>query len=347
VAAKRKTESSTLAFLDIISCGLGAVILIFLIIKHNVDIGSEQTDVLKAELTALEQEAERLASEAEKLKRQNADIEQTGKSLEDQLVNSDGKLAALKQQNVSKEKRNKVAEGEIEKIEVEIPVDRVELTGVGQANYIVGMKVEGDRIAILIDHSTSMTYPTLEQAVLAKFDSQSQRQTAPKWQRTIRVAKWLLARIPEQSQYTVIGFNNQASFLSLQNTWVSASNTADIAATIGTISALSPSNGTNLRAGIEKALKLSPKPTSIYIVTDGLPTNGDVSCAKKSSVTPQCRRALMADISKTLASTFPRGSVPINTILLPMTGDPDAQALFWGWANASKGTVLSPTKSWP
>lgn len=347
MAAKRKTESSTLAFLDIISCGLGAVILIFLIIKHNVDIGSEQTDDLKAQLAALEQQAEKLATETEKLKRQNADTEQAGKSLEDQLVESDGKLAALKQQNTSKEKQNKITEGELEKIEVETPVDRVELSGAGQANYIVGMKVEGERIAIIIDHSTSMTHPTLEQAVIAKFDSPSQRQRAPKWQRTVRVAKWLLARVPEKSKYAVIGFNNQSSILSPNNSWLPASNTADLAVTIRNIASLSPSGGTNLEAGIKEALNLSPKPTSIYIVTDGLPTNGSDTCSQRSSVTPVCRKTLMRKASRVLSTAFPRGEVPVNTILLPMTGDPDAQSLFWGWANTSKGIVLSPSKSWP
>jgi hypothetical protein len=347
VAAKRKTESSTLAFLDIISCGLGAVILIFLIIKHNVDIGSEQTDDLKSQLAALEEQAEKLATENEKLKRQNAEEEQAGKSLEDQLIESDGKLAALKQQNTSKQEQNKITEGELEKIEIETPVDPIELTGKGQANYIVGMTVEGERIAILIDHSTSMTHPTLERAVLAKFDSAAQRQRAPKWRRTVRVAKWLLTRVPEQSQYAVIGFNNASGMISPQNSWLPATNTADLATTVRNISSLSPSGGTNLEAGLKTALAMRPRPTNIYIVTDGLPTNGDASCARKSSITPQCRKSLMADATKTLKAIFPRGNVPINTILLPMTGDPDAPALFWGWANASKGIVLSPSKSWP
>ncbi len=347
MVTKRKTEGSTLAFLDIISCGLGAVILIFLIIKHNIDIGSEQTDDLQSQLAALQEQSNKISEETEKLKRQNAELEQAGKSLQDDIVASEGKLAALKQQNSSQQENNKIAEGEIKQIEAEIPVDRVELAGVGQANYIVGMSVEGKRIAIIIDHSTSMTYPTLEQAVLAKFDTAGQRQSAPKWQRTIRVAKWLIARVPEKSQYAVFGFNNKASRLSPQTGWQSATNTQGLAQTLQALVALSPSGGTNLQAGIEAALRMTPKPTNIYIVTDGLPTNGKDRCAKKSSVTPKCRTKLMAEATKTLTASFPRRRVPINTILLPMTGDPEAVAHFWGWANASKGVVLSPSKSWP
>lgn|GEM_PF-918601 len=347
MASKRKIEGSTLAFLDIISCGLGAIILIFLIIKHNIDIGSEQTDDLQSQLAALEEQANRISDETEKLRRQNADLERAGKSLEDNIVDSEGKLAALKAQNTSQEKNNKIAEGEIKQIESEIPSDPIELEGAGQANYIVGMSVEGKRIAIIIDHSTSMTHPTLDQAILAKFDTPAQRQAAPKWQQTVRIAKWLIARIPGQSEYAVIGFNNKAALLSPQNGWQAANDTAALAQTMLSIAAISPSGGTNLEEGIKAALQLKPRPTSIYIVTDGLPTNGRASCARKSSVTPKCRGKLMEEASKTLASTFPRGDVPVNTILLPMTGDPDAAAYFWGWANASKGIVLSPTKAWP
>ena len=37
MAKKRKFSTFNLAFLDIMSCGFGAVILIFLIIKHDAD----------------------------------------------------------------------------------------------------------------------------------------------------------------------------------------------------------------------------------------------------------------------------------------------------------------------
>lgn len=347
MAVKRKTESTTLAFLDIISCGLGAVILVFLIIKHNVDIGSEQTEDLQSQLASLIEQTEDLSEEIEELKQQNSDTEQAGKSMEDQLVDAKGELASLSQQNASKKEQNKIDEGKVEEIKVAAPVDQIELKGVGQANYIIGMKVEGQRIAILIDHSTSMTYPTLEQAILAKFDTQAQRRNAPKWQRTLRVAKWLMARIPTQSQFSFIGYNDKAGMLSPGTSWSSAANQGDLGTTVQNISVIAPSGGTNLEVGMRMALSMSPKPTNIYIVTDGLPTQGDAYCAKKQSITPKCRENLLSNISSYLKKTFPRGEVPINVVLLPMTGDPNAQALYWGWANTTKGMVLSPSEKWP
>jgi von Willebrand factor type A domain len=347
VAVRRKTESTTLAFLDIISCGLGAVILIFLIIKHNVDLGSEQTDDLAAQMATLEQQKEILTEQSQDARQQNSDTAQAGKSLEDQLVDAKGKLVSLRRQNISKEEQNKIAKGKVDEIEVAVPVETIELKGEGQANYIIGLQVKGARIAILIDHSASMTYPTLEQAILSKFDTDAQRRAAPKWQRTLRIAKWLMTHIPTQSKFAFIGFNDKARLLSQGKSWSSAVNQGELTNTVQIISGLTPTGGTNLEAGMRLAMNLNPRPTNIYIVTDSLPTQGSASCAKKRSVTPKCRAALLSNISKYLRSTFPRQRVPINTILLPMTGDPEALPRFWGWANATKGIVMSPSEKWP
>jgi len=39
--------------------------------------------------------------------------------------------------------------------------------------------------------------------------------------------------------------------------------------------------------------------------------------------------------------------IPISTILFPMSGDPAGPALFWELANATRGALISPAKSWP
>ena len=40
--------------------------------------------------------------------------------------------------------------------------------------------------------------------------------------------------------------------------------------------------------------------------------------------------------------------IPVSTILFPMlTGDPGAPGLYWELANATRGALVSPSKSWP
>jgi|TARA_B110000259_G_scaffold65330_1_gene76931 hypothetical protein len=43
---------------------------------------------------------------------------------------------------------------------------------------------------------------------------------------------------------------------------------------------------------------------------------------------------------------FPRG-VPLNTILFPMEGDPEAAALFWQTALDTDGAFIAPSRDWP
>ena len=40
-------------------------------------------------------------------------------------------------------------------------------------------------------------------------------------------------------------------------------------------------------------------------------------------------------------------NIPVNTILVPMEGDPMAASAFWQLAQLSQGSFLSPTEDWP
>ncbi len=50
----RKSEGFNLAFLDIMSCGLGAVVLVFMLVKHDVGSSSTETDLLTKDVQQLE-----------------------------------------------------------------------------------------------------------------------------------------------------------------------------------------------------------------------------------------------------------------------------------------------------
>ena len=69
-----------------------------------------------------------------------------------------------------------------------------------EEDYLIGLKVEGKRIAILLDRSASMTDAKLVDIITRKLGSNARKKQGPKWHRTIRVARWLLARLPDDSQ---------------------------------------------------------------------------------------------------------------------------------------------------
>ena len=61
-----------------------------------------------------------------------------------------------------------------------------------------------------------------------------------------------------------------------------------------------------------------------------------------ATISPQDRLRLFSDALQVL----PR-NMPINTILLPMEGDPAAAAAYWQLGVASGGSFITPASDWP
>jgi len=51
---RKKSEGFNLAFIDIMSCGLGAIVLVFMLIKHNVNDSSVELENLENDIQTLE-----------------------------------------------------------------------------------------------------------------------------------------------------------------------------------------------------------------------------------------------------------------------------------------------------
>jgi hypothetical protein len=104
---------------------------------------------------------------------------------------------------------------------------------------------------------------------------------------------------------------------------------------------LTPEDGTSLHQAFDAARRLDPKPDNILLITDGLPTQGKGK-PWGSKVSGEQRLKHFTAALKQL----PKG-VPVNTILLPMEGDPYAAAAFWQLAQTSRGSFLTPARDWP
>ena len=82
-------------------------------------------------------------------------------------------------------------------------------------------------------------------------------------------------------------------------------------------------------------------PDNIYLITDGLPTKGSKN-VRGATISGRERLKLYQDAVKAL----PR-SVPVNTILSPMEGDPEAANAYWKLAQMTNGSYMSPSEDWP
>ena len=337
------------------SCGLGAVVLVFMLVKHNVGSSTTETDLLAGDVQRLElqqvelqQTLEQLLnisqSEAEKIAQLRARLAQLEQSLSQKqlsLAQKKNQLAALK---------NDIAKRPIAQKEDLIEDDRG-----GEENYLMGLKVEGRRIAVLVDSSASMTDEKLLDIIKRKNGSAASKKRGPKWLRTRKTVRWLLARVPKTSQLTVVSYNGSVKSLgSGSGSWQIANNPATLQALYRDLDTIIPEGATNLQKGLQAVSDRGA--TDLYVITDGLPTVGEsryaslnpfASCSsllgKSSTISGECRVKLFRQTIK----DSKLAGIKVNVILLPIEGDPEAANEYWGWAALSGGLMMSPAANWP
>jgi hypothetical protein len=218
-----------------------------------------------------------------------------------------------------------------------------EFQGDGNRQYLTGLKLGGERVLILVDGSASMLADTVVNAVRRRNMGDEQKKQSPKWQWTLRTLEWLLTQLPPSSRFQVYIFNTEAQTAvpGTEGEWLDAADSLALENAVAGIKDYSPSSGTSLINAFGAIADFEDPPDNLFLLTDGLPTQGKKP-PRKYMVTGQQRRKHFNAAMK----EFPRG-VPINTILFPMEGDPEAAALFWQTALNTKGAFIAPSRDWP
>jgi hypothetical protein len=351
MAKKRRNIAFSLSFLDIMACGFGAVTLLFLILRHNVNEIPIPDERLSSEISLLQQDIQQAEQDQVKALNSLEDIEL-------RLVKTQGLSKRVITEIAEKEKsiqedpnnidilRRKVKQLEEETAQIEDIEfgDKVrEFVGDGNRQYLTGLTLGGERVLILIDGSASMLADTVVNALRRRNMDDVQKQKSAKWQWSLRTLEWLLAQLPPSSRFQVYVFNNQAQAMlaGTEGEWLDASDSLALERVMESTDAFVPSEGTSLSKAIDVIAEFDSKPDNLFILTDGLPTLGDTP-PKKYMVTGSQRRQHF----ETAIAKLPRG-IPVNTILFPMEGDPEAAALFWQLALDTKGAFIAPSRDWP
>ena len=357
---RRREPGTLIAFLDVMACGLGAAVLLFLIVKHHSEVAVEADAGVRAAartetLAALREEAEALARgieqaqrESERRRAQESRREASGEAARGAART---RLAAIEREIERARARNAALRERVESIEPSRAADVVEDAPGGEETYLLGLKVEGRRIAILIDRSASMTDERLIDIIVRKVRTDADKREGPKWRRTLRTARWLLHRLPAESEVAVIAFNDEAKVLHAEG-WADGRNPATLEALFDALERLVPTGATNLEAGLRALARLSPGATDAYVVTDGLPTRSLSSPGLLSGCSRNARGKVSGECRKRLFYASLRNSAPppgrkVNVILLPLEGDPDAAPAFWNWTAQAGGLLLAPARGWP
>ena len=215
--------------------------------------------------------------------------------------------------------------------------------GEGDRQYLTGLKVGGRNIIIAIDTSASMLDDTIVNVLRRRNMDEDRKRAAPKWQRAVRTVEWLAAQLPLDSEFQVYAFAEKTESLvpEAEMDWVPMHDGQQLNAAVEKLREMSPGGGSSLINLILEIRQLSPIPDNVYIITDGLPTQGE-SEPRAAMVTGKRRLDLFGDAVNRLPK-----QIPINVIMFPMEGDPMASAAYWNVARVTGGAFISPSWDWP
>ncbi len=356
--ARREELTFSLSFLDVMSVGLGSVILLFLIINHaseqrsqesyaelQATVGEQQAryieyqyqadelgrairdselelEAMRASIARLSQQLEATAPPVHELQQQRAKI----KSLQQEISSLEQRVASLREQAQT---QNNNA--------------NIERTDDGNRQYLTGLKISGSRILFLVDASASMLDPTIVGAIRRRNMDDADRRAAPKWQRALATVEWLAAKIPRESSFQIYLFNNETRSVlpDTTGTWLKVTGEPGLTQALAALRQVVPGSGTSLYRAFAATAAITPRTDNIYLITDGLPTQG-LMANEKGLISPRRRVTLFNEAIRVVPRV-----VPVNTILLPMEGDPLAASAFWQLSQLTNGVLLSPPDDWP
>ena len=361
---RKKLNVFSLSFLDIITCGLGAIILLFVLINaksaaHQDTITSDyRAEVSRLELLVLDgkknliearNSLERTETDLVKIQGLSRRILTLLEKHKVELADRDKETLAAKA-HVNRLKADlKSLEEEVKRLRAgakaseELGTKLRPFPGRGDRQYLTDLKMGGRRIFILVDASASMLDETIVGIVRRRNQGLKQKLQAPKWKQAVATIDWLTTQLPPTSKFQVYTFNETAAPLmpATKGAWLNTGDVDQLNRTVEHMHKLVPQKGTSLINAFQALKEMNPAPDNIFLLTDSLPTMGTRKPWRKR-VSGKKRLGYFKDAVKALPP-----SVPVNIILYPMEGDPVAAVSFWKLAKNTRGSFFCPSRDWP
>jgi hypothetical protein len=348
---KRETQVFSLSFLDVICCGFGAVLLLFVLTVGKKSDTMDKIEVkIQVVLGQMENEISSKDKELKDLHRSLSTIRDRNHTAEEEIIvkvkmqtELEDEFALLLAQLSSMEedlgqliddKENLPKQEEKPPIPILNPIRR---------QYLTGFDIQGDNVVFLIEASGGMMDDTPEAASGRLSDTDDEKRESPKWMRVKKGMRWLIATLKPSSRYKVIIFNDEIDPLqtSYGVDWMDPSDRKVTKEVLDLLEEVVPENGANLEKAFSMVSDLPIEPDRIVLIVDGLPTLSDSYTT--SSVVDDHDRINMFRVAKK-ALTIP---VPVNVLLYPMKNDPGAAVHFWRLADDQGGAMVCPSRTWP
>jgi len=361
---RRKLNIFSLSFIDCICCGLGAIILLFVLVNARSAVHRDAvTSDLRAEVSKVEErvldgkkklvEARNilLQTETELVTTQgrSSEIIETLNKKKIRLADRDKETLATKTHTNKLKADLKSLEEELRRLKAgaktqdELGSRLRQFPGHGDRQYLTDLKMGGKRIFILVDASASMLDETIVGIIRWRNLKNTQKLGAPKWRQVVKTIDWLITQLPPTSKFQIYKFNETAHPLveETKGIWLDAGDIGQLNLVVDSINRVVPEKGTSLLNAFKAIVEMKPAPDNIFLLSDSLPTMGS-SKPWRTRVSSKKRVSLFNDAIKRLPAR-----VPVNIILYPMEGDPLAADAYWRLAKKTKGSFFCPSRNWP
>lgn len=362
--ARKSLNVFSLSFLDAMTCGLGAVILLFMIINASID---ERREVILEELASEVDRVElqvlvgrknlvQLEQELVELIQEWAVLRGLREQIVTEITLTAEEFSTLTADTTAREEAIERLRSELDALEDETqrlsaasitPEDagnRIRsFTGDGNRQYLTGMRMGGERVVILVDASGSMLDRTLVNIFRRRNMPIDQQLMAPKWRQVVDTLDWLTTQLTPGTQFQIFAFNDQAWPLieGTDGQWLTITDGSLLDQAVETLGATVPQGPTSLHAAFASMKPLDPKPDNIYLLVDGLPTMGEIM-PTRGGVTGRERQNHFNRAARDLPF-----NVPVNVILYAMEGDPQAAPAYWWLSLSTGGSLIAPSEDWP
>ena len=358
---RRPFSVFTLSFLDVMCCGFGAVVLLFMILKHEAIVREEVAAVdLSVEVDALQAQIAQARDAASNARAQALTIDE---QIEQLLAESASARELLAQAKTERKPRAAPAitardvnalKAALKKLETDKQQLMSQLNeqsrqvrqfvGQGNREYLTGIKTGGKHVLILLDNSASMLDASIVNVLRRRNMDDAAKRRSEKWLQALDTVDWITARLQPGTSYQIYTFNTEArpALAGSAGRWLPVDDAKQFNQTVLSLKTTVPGGGSNLSRAVQVVSSLNPRPDNVFLITDGLPTQG-LRGPRGRKVSGAERSSYFEEAVEQIGSPL----MPFNIILLPMEGDPMAAWAYWSMAMYTHGAFLTPAYDWP
>ena len=370
---RQSVVSFGLSFLDVLCCGLGAAVLLLLVVKHGETVAEiDAAGFLIEHITEIQELIAIKTEEKTELKRV-ADATQRqiiSLTAQDDAKSSISRLQATRLANLLREvQQQRVALSNARQALANNAAEQQraaeEAQQIASQQHLTGLIVNSDRVVVLLDSSASMLSSTLVEIIRLRVSSPQIQLRADKWVSARGAAKWVIDRLPNGASYQVLTYSDAVfdshgkSITDAQPPkWETKQDASAAGAHLGSLlDDLTPKGATDLKTALAVVADIKPSPAQVILITDGYPTlpgksslNRLRNCTRVRSgqvplISPQCRKSIFDNALRVTRRDL-RG-IRIDVVLYPLEGDSNAVHGYWELSNSFGGRLLTPVPGWP